>query len=106
MIPVVSDVGIKPPVVFRQAEDEVLFASSTQIIYNAEVQKALHGQSREGKFYEETEVQTFSFTYKLPDLFTEGSIELKESIVDCTKKEVFRANLVQSYIDADWQIFA
>ena len=66
----------------------------------------MHGKSKGSKFFEEIEVQTFVFSYLFPDIFTPESIELKEAIVDCTRKEVFRTNLIQSHIDQDWESFA
>ena len=51
-------------------------------------------------------MQAYVFSYMFPDLFSPESLELKEATVDCTRKEVFRTNLIQSYIDEDWQSFA
>ena len=58
------------------------------------------------KFSEIIEIQTNVFTYKFPDRFTEEDIELKEAIIECNKKEVFRTNLIQSYVGEDWHSFA
>ena len=66
----------------------------------------LHGKSKEGKFSGEIEVQTFVFTYKFPDNFTEEGILLKKVIVECNRKDVFRTDLIQCYINADWDCFA
>ena len=66
----------------------------------------MHVKPRRNKFAEEIEIQTLVSTFKFPDLFTKESLELKKAIVNCTLKDVFRTELIQSYIDADWQNFA
>ena len=42
----------------------------------------------------------------VPDRFTPEHVELKRSIVGCTKKDVFRTGLIQAIINEDWQNFA
>ena len=68
--------------------------------------QSLHGKSRESRIYGEIEIETFVSTFKIPDKFTPESPELKKSIIDCNKKDVFRTTLIQSYIEEDWQNFA
>ena len=106
MVLAISDRGSPPPVVFGQAEDKVTYAISPQQRYDEEVHQALHGESKESKLYEPTEIQTLVSTFEIPDRFTEESIEFKEAIVECNRKDVFRTSLIQGYISEDWQNFA
>ena len=56
MVLAISDRGSSPPVVFRQADDKISYAISSQKRYNCEVQEMLHGQKNESKFYKEIEI--------------------------------------------------
>jgi hypothetical protein len=105
-VPAISDRGQPPPLVFRQAEDEVFYATSTQNRYNEEVHQKLHGEDNKSSLYDEIEIQTFVATYLFPPRLSPENIKLKESIVGCTKKEPFRTVLLQGYINEDWENFA
>ena len=58
------------------------------------------------KFSEEIEIETYVFTYKFPDRFTRESLKLKKAIIECNRRDVLRTNLIQSYINEDWNNFA
>ena len=70
------------------------------------MRQKLHGKTKQSFFHGEIEIQTYVMTYMFPRKLTEESIELKQAIIDCTRKEVFRTSLIQSYINEDWQNFA
>ena len=106
MIPARSDRGLPPPTLFKQDEDEISYALSSQNRYDEKVHQSLHGKAKESIIYGEIEIETLVSTFKLPDLFTKESLELKKAIVNRTKKDVFRTSLIQSYIAEDWENFA
>jgi len=106
MVPAISDRGFDLPVVFNQSDNTINYAHSDQKRYNAEVHQALHGEAKENKFYQATEIQTLVSTFQIPDRFSPKSIKLKQKIVTCNKKDVFRTSLIQGYINEDWQSFA
>ena len=58
------------------------------------------------KFYGATEIQTLVSIFKNPDRFTDENIRMKEKLLACNKKNLFRTKFIQSYIDEDWQNFA
>ena len=45
-------------------------------------------------------------TFKFPDILSPENLELKGAIIKCNKKAVFRTDLIQSYINEDWENFA
>ena len=70
------------------------------------MRERLHSDEKQSKLYDEIEIQTLVSTYMFPDRYSEESLELKEAIVKCNRKDVFRTTLIQSYINEDWQNFA
>ena len=46
MVPAISDRGSTPPSVFRQADDKVSYAISSQNRYNDVIQETLHGEAQ------------------------------------------------------------
>ena len=45
-------------------------------------------------------------TYKFPPKFSDRSVDLKDEISECTRKDVFRTILLQGYINEGWENFA
>ena len=101
-IPAISDKGQPPPLVFKQAENTVSYALSSQNRYDEEVHQKLHGKDKESKIYDEIEIKTSVSNFKLPNRRSKESILLKEQIGKCNRKDVFRTSLIQHYIHEDW----
>ena len=78
MVPAISDKGSPPPTVFRQADEKISYAISSQNRYNDEVHETLHGKEKESQIYESIEIQTLVSTQRLPDIDTPESLELKK----------------------------
>ena len=70
------------------------------------MQKALHGKAKKKRFHDAIQIDTFVSTFMLPDRYTEESLEVKQAIIDCNEKEIFRSSLIQCYIYEDWTHFA
>ena len=46
---------------------------------------------------------TFVSAFKVPDVNTEASINLKKAIYFCDSKDIVKSQFVQNYVDTDWQ---
>ena len=106
MVPAISDRVEEIDGVFSMDDNEVRHAESAQKRYDEHVQKALHGKKKKSRSKPEIEIETKRSIFKIPDRFTKESVLLKKAILSCEKKDVFRTELMKTYIEIDWQKFA
>lgn len=66
----------------------------------------MHGEGKESKIYDAIEIKTLVSIFKFPNRDTKESLDLKERIMKCNRKDVFRTSLIQHYINEDWNGFA
>ena len=63
----------------------------------------MHSAKKKKDSIREIEIETLRSIFKLPDRLTKASVELKKALISCDKKEIFRSDLMVSYIKADWK---